>query len=123
MVRSRLTVSSASRVHAILLVLDTLLARYAATKPEYDFVAPDDGFRHQFWVITDEADIKTVTEEFKKMPSLYIADGHHRSAAAALVGAEKAKNNPNHKGDEEYNICFGCVPTQISSQILSPASQ
>ena len=91
-------------------VLDTLLTRYAATKPEYDFVAPDDGFRHQFWVITDEADIKTVTEEFKKMPSLYIADGHHRSAAAALVGAEKAKNNPNHKGDEEYNyfmaVCF-----------------
>ena len=91
-------------------VLDDLLARYAATEPEYDFVAPDDGFRHQFWVITDEADIKTVTEEFKKMPSLYIADGHHRSAAAALVGAEKAKNNKNHKGDEEYNyfmaVCF-----------------
>jgi len=91
-------------------VLDDLLAYYAATKPEYDFVAPDDGFRHQFWVITDEADIKTVTEEFKKMPSLYIADGHHRSAAAALVGAEKAKNNKNHKGDEEYNyfmaVCF-----------------
>ena len=91
-------------------VLDSLLARYAATKPEYDFVAPDDGFRHQFWVISDEADIKTVTEEFKKMPSLYIADGHHRSAAAALVGAEKAKNNENHKGDEEYNyfmaVCF-----------------
>ena len=91
-------------------VLDSLLARYAATKPEYDFVAPDDGFRHQFWIISDEADIKTVTEEFKKMPSLYIADGHHRSAAAALVGAEKAKNNKNHKGDEEYNyfmaVCF-----------------
>ena len=66
-------------------VLDSLLARYAATKPEYDFVAPDDGFRHQFWVISDEADIKTVTEEFKKMPSLYIADGHHRSAAAAWL--------------------------------------
>ena len=91
-------------------VLDALLARYAVTKPEYDFIAPDDGFRHQFWVITDEADIKTITEEFKKMPSLYIADGHHRSAAAALVGAEKAKNNPNHKGNEEYNyfmaVCF-----------------
>ena len=91
-------------------VLDSLLARYAATKPEYDFVAPDDGFRHQFWIISDEADIKTVTEEFKKMPSLYIADGHHRTAAAALVGAEKAKNNKNHKGDEEYNyfmaVCF-----------------
>ncbi len=91
-------------------VLDNLLKKYAQTTPEYDFVAPDDGFRHQFWVISDEADIKTVTEEFRKMPSLYIADGHHRSAAAALVGAEKAKNNPGHKGDEEYNyfmaVCF-----------------
>lgn len=91
-------------------VLDNLLKKYAQTPPEYDFIAPDDGFRHQFWVISDEADIKTVTEEFRKMPSLYIADGHHRSAAAALVGAEKAKNNPRHKGDEEYNyfmaVCF-----------------
>jgi len=65
-------------------VLDNLLKKYAQTPPEYDFVAPDDGFRHQFWVISDEADIKNVTEEFRKMPSLYIADGHHRSAAAAL---------------------------------------
>ena len=70
-------------------VLDKLIARYAATEPEYDFIAPIDGFRHQFWVIADEADIQTITEEFAKMPSLYIADGHHRSAAAALVGAEK----------------------------------
>lgn len=91
-------------------VLDKLIARYAATTPEYDFIAPIDGFRHQLWVISDEADIATVTAEFGKMPSLYIADGHHRSAAAALVGAEKAKQNPNHKGDEEYNyfmaVCF-----------------
>lgn len=91
-------------------VLNDLINRYAATKPEYDFVAPIDGFRHQFWVISDAADIKTVTEEFAKMPSLYIADGHHRSAAAALVGAEKQKQNPNHKGTEEYNyfmaVCF-----------------
>lgn len=91
-------------------VLDKLIARYAATEPEYDFIAPIDGFRHQFWVIADEADIQTITEEFAKMPSLYIADGHHRSAAAALVGAEKQKQNPNHKGTEEYNyfmaVCF-----------------
>lgn len=91
-------------------VLDTLIMRYAATQPEYDFIAPIDGFRHQFWVISDADDIKTVTDEFAKMPSLYIADGHHRSAAAALVGAEKAKLNPNHTGDEEYNyfmaVCF-----------------
>ena len=91
-------------------VLDRLIMRYAATEPEYDFIAPIDGFRHQLWVISNDADIKTVTAEFAKMPSLYIADGHHRSAAAALVGAEKQKQNPNHRGDEEYNyfmaVCF-----------------
>jgi uncharacterized protein (DUF1015 family) len=91
-------------------VLDRLLKRYAETEPEYDFVAPIDGFRHRFWVISDKTDIDTITSEFAKMPSMYIADGHHRSAAAALVGAEKQKLNPNHTGDEEYNyfmaVCF-----------------
>ncbi len=91
-------------------VLTALLERYAATKPVYDFVAPDDGFRHQFWIINDQNDIATITAEFAKMPHLYIADGHHRSAAAALVGAEKAKQNPHHTGKEEYNyfmaVCF-----------------
>lgn len=90
--------------------LASIINRYAAGKPEYDFIAPIDGFRHQFWVITDDADIKTITEAFSKIPSLYIADGHHRSAAAALVGAEKAKNNPATTGKEEYNyfmaVCF-----------------
>jgi uncharacterized protein (DUF1015 family) len=84
-------------------VLDELVKKYTKTTPEYDFIAPVDGFGHKFWIISDDADIKTVTKEFADMPSLYIADGHHRSAAAALVGAEKAKQNPNHKGDEEYN--------------------
>ena len=91
-------------------VLDALIKKYAQTEPVYDFIAPIDGFGHQFWIISDDEDIKTVTEEFRKMPSLYIADGHHRSAAAALVGAEKQKQNTNHKGDEEYNyfmaVCF-----------------
>ena len=91
-------------------VLDALIMKYAAQEPEYDFIAPIDGFRHQFWIISDDQDIATVTAEFAKMPSLYIADGHHRSAAAALVGAEKAKLNPHHRGDEEYNyfmaVCF-----------------
>lgn len=91
-------------------VLDNLINRYAATEPEYDFIAPIDGFRHQFWVISNPADMQTITAEFAKMPSLYIADGHHRSAAAALVGAEKARQNPNHRSDEEYNyfmaVCF-----------------
>ena len=62
------------------------------------------------WIVSDDKDIATITAEFEKMPSLYIADGHHRSAAAALVGAEKAKNNPHHTGQEEYNyfmaVCF-----------------
>ena len=91
-------------------VLDALIMRYAQSDPEYDFVAPIDGFRHQFWVISSQEDMDTITNEFAKMPSLYIADGHHRSAAAALVGAEKQKQNPNHTGDEEYNffmaVCF-----------------
>ena len=91
-------------------VLDQVIRKYAATEPEYDFVAPIDGFRHQFWIISDHDDIDLITREFDKMPYLYIADGHHRSAAAALVGAEKQKLNPNHKGDEEYNyfmaVCF-----------------
>ena len=91
-------------------VLDALIMRYAGTAPEYDFIAPVDGFRHRFWVISDDADIATVTAEFAKMPSLYIADGHHRSAAAALVGAEKARQDPDHDGTEEYNyfmaVCF-----------------
>lgn len=91
-------------------VLNTLIARYASTAPEYDFVAPIDGFGHKFWVIADTTDIDTITARFAAMPSLYIADGHHRSAAAALVGAEKARMNPNHRGDEEYNyfmaVCF-----------------
>jgi len=91
-------------------VLDALVARYTSRQPEYDFVAPGDGFGHTFWIVDDEADIATITREFAKMPALYIADGHHRSAAAALVGAEKARQNPNHRGDEEYNyfmaVCF-----------------
>ncbi len=92
------------------IALEKLVAKYTVNKPIYDFVAPDDGFGHKFWIIDNEADIQAITAEFAKMPSLYIADGHHRSAAAALVGAEKAQQNPNHKGDEEYNyfmaVCF-----------------
>lgn len=91
-------------------VLDALVAKYTVNTPVYDFIAPIDGFGHQFWIIDDASDIQTVTERFAAMPSLYIADGHHRSAAAALVGAEKARMNPNHRGDEEYNyfmaVCF-----------------
>lgn len=90
--------------------LDRVVKKYTDRKPEYDFVAPLDGFGHTFWLIDDDADIRRITELFAAIPALYIADGHHRSAAAALVGAEKAKQNPNHRGDEEYNyfmaVCF-----------------
>ena len=90
--------------------LDAIVAKYTSSAPEYDFIAPGDGFGHSFWVIDQKEDIEKITSAFAKMPALYIADGHHRSAAAALVGAEKAAQNPNHKGDEEYNyfmaVCF-----------------
>lgn len=90
--------------------IDAIVAKYAATEPTYNFVAPNDGFGHHFWIIDNDEDIKRLTELFAGIESFYIADGHHRSAAAALVGAEKAKNNPNHRGDEEYNyfmaVCF-----------------
>lgn len=89
--------------------IDAIVAKYTAQPAEYDFVSSDE-FGHHFWIISDQMDIQRITELFSNMPSLYIADGHHRSAAAALVGAEKAKQNPDHKGDEEYNffmaVCF-----------------
>ncbi len=90
--------------------LDAIVQKYTAGAPEYDFIAPGDGFGHTLWVIDQTEDIEAITKAFAAMPALYIADGHHRSAAAALVGAEKAKLNPDHKGDEEYNyfmaVCF-----------------
>lgn len=90
--------------------LDAIIKKYTAQKPVYDFIAPGDGFGHTFWIIDNDKDIAVITEQFSVMPALYIADGHHRSAAAALVGAEKAKQNPNHDGTEEYNyfmaVCF-----------------
>ena len=83
-------------------VLQQVIDEVTKNEPEYDFTAPD-GFGHHFWVIDTPEMIATVTSEFERIPYLYIADGHHRSAAAALVGHEKAQNNPAHKGDEEYN--------------------
>lgn len=82
--------------------LDEIIARVTAGEPEYDFVAAD-GFGHTFWVVDDDATIAAITDAFDKIPELYIADGHHRTAAAALVGNEKARLNPSHRGDEEYN--------------------
>ena len=86
-------------------VLIDLIERVAATEPVYDFVAPVDGFSHKFWVISDAADKATITEAFDKMDALYIADGHHRSAAAARVGAEKAAG-PDAESSFYMAVCF-----------------
>ena len=89
--------------------LEDIIDRTAQTTPEYDFVS-EDGIGHTLWVIRDKETIDTITREFGEIPYLYIADGHHRTAAAAHVGEEKAKADPNHNGTEEYNyllaVCF-----------------
>ena len=90
--------------------LDEIVTKTIQNKALYDFVAPGDGFGHHFWIIDNPSTIERITQLFAEIPSLYIADGHHRSAAAALVGNEKRLQNPNHTGDEEYNyfmaVCF-----------------
>mgnify|MGYP000227564200 CR=1 FL=1 len=83
--------------------LQQIIDKVSAGAPEYDFTS-DDGFGHHFWVVSDPADEAVITAEFAAMPHLYIADGHHRSAAAARVGLEKAAADASHTGDEEYNF-------------------
>ena len=94
--------------------MNQIISDYVATHaPEYDFVAPD-GFGHTFWKIDDDAIINRITEIFRDVPAMYVADGHHRTAAAARVGAEQREHNPNHTGDEEYNYFLA---------VIFPASQ
>ena len=83
--------------------LDKIVNDVIKTIPEYDFVS-EDGIGHTFWVIKDDATIKNITDEFSKIKYTYVADGHHRTAAAALVGKERRDANPNHTGKEEYNF-------------------
>lgn len=87
-------------------VLAELINKYAAQEPVYHFKAPVDGFIHQFWVIDNKEDQNAITEEFAKMDSLYIADGHHRSAAAARVGAEKGEKEGRGEHDYYMAVCF-----------------
>ena len=82
--------------------IEAIVKKYTVREPEYDFTA-EDGFGHHFWVIDEQSDIERITEIFKVIPAFYVADGHHRTAAAARVGAERKAANPNHRGDEEYN--------------------
>ena len=84
--------------------IDDIVDNFVKThEPVYDFVAVD-GFGHHFWVIEDDNIIKKLLDLYAAIPNTYVADGHHRTAAAALVGNEKRRNNPNHTGDEEYNF-------------------
>lgn len=90
--------------------IDAIVSRYTALEPEYKFT-DENGFGHEFWVISDDADIAHITEIFTtQVEAFYVADGHHRTAAAARVGEEKRAQNPNHTGKEEYNyfmaVCF-----------------
>lgn len=97
--------------------INAIVSNYTAGKPEYDFVA-EDGFGHHFWVINDDKDIKRITEIFATIPAFYVADGHHRTAAAALVGEEKRRNNPNHTGNEEYNFFMAVVFPESHLKII-----
>lgn len=84
---------------------------------EYDFVA-EDGFGHHFWIIDEDSVIKRITQIFATVPAFYVADGHHRTAAAALVGEEKRKANPNHTGEEEYNYFLAVVFPESHLKII-----
>jgi uncharacterized protein (DUF1015 family) len=98
--------------------INKIVSEVVNNKPaEYDFVA-EDGFGHHFWVIEDDAVNRRITEIFANVPAFYVADGHHRTAAAALVGEEKRKNNPNHTGKEEYNFFLAVVFPESHLKII-----
>ena len=97
--------------------IDAVVAKYIATEPEYDFVAAD-GFGHKFWVVDDEADIQAITMGFSAVDAFYVADGHHRTAAAARVGAERRAGNPQHTGEEEYNWFMAVAFPQNQLRIM-----
>lgn len=97
--------------------LNDIVAKASAGKPEYDFV-DENKFRHRFWPITGQETIERITWIFtNEVDAFYVADGHHRTAAAALVGAEKRTKNPHHTGNEEYNffmtVCFPASQLKI----------
>lgn len=98
--------------------INNIVKQIVSSKPaEYDFVA-EDGFGHHFWVIEDHATNERITELFAQIPAFYVADGHHRTAAAALVGEEKRKNNPSHTGNEEYNYFLAVVFPESHLKII-----
>jgi len=97
--------------------INRIVKKIVTAKPEYDFVASD-GFGHHFWIVSDDADIQRLTTLFASVPAFYVADGHHRTAAAALVGAERKAANPNHTGEEEYNYFMTVVFPESHLKII-----
>jgi uncharacterized protein (DUF1015 family) len=97
--------------------IDALVTRVTAGAPEFDITA-DDGVMHAIWPVTDEADIATITATFDAMPAIYIADGHHRSAAGSRVAAMRQAANPNHSGEESYNYFLSVVFPDDQMMIL-----
>lgn len=99
--------------------INAIVERTIKTKPaEYDYTSKVDGFGHHFWVIDNREDIDNITKIFATVPAFYVADGHHRTAAAALVGEEKRKQNPTHTGDEEYNFFMAVVFPESHLKII-----
>ena len=98
--------------------INTIVDGIVRSKPaEYDFVA-EDGFGHHFWPGEDDTLNRRITEIFATIPAFYVADGHHRTAAAALVGEEKRRNNPSHTGEEEYNYFMAVVFPESHLKII-----
>ncbi len=98
-------------------VVDSTLARVAATTPDMDVTAAD-GVRHEVWVVSDTDTVAKLTEAFDQMDALYVADGHHRSAAASRVAGSSRAANPNHSGDEDYNYFLSVIFPHNQMQIL-----
>jgi len=97
--------------------INGIVSDIVKNQPEYDYIA-EDGFGHKFWIIDNDSTIKRITEIFASVPAFYVADGHHRTAAAALVGEEKRKSNPNHTGEEEYNYFLAVVFPESHLKII-----
>ncbi len=97
---------------------DSIQKKVCKGEPEYDFTSPD-GIRHTFWLVDDDVDIRTIRELFGGIDALYVADGHHRSAAGTIVAQRRRKNNPNHTGNEEYNFFLAVIFPKSQMKILA----
>ncbi|MEG0518376.1 MAG: DUF1015 domain-containing protein [Bacteroidales bacterium] len=99
--------------------INAIVQRTIKAKPaEYDYNSKVDGFGHHFWVIDNKEDIANITKIFSTIPAFYVADGHHRTAAAALVGAKRKSQNSHHTGDEEYNFFMAVVFPESQLKII-----